>query len=515
MSWWTRERFHRGLQELYHNQHGWTQYISIATAATLTYGLNSTTNVQMAIMTILTLVGASPLRDTLLVWTSLGAFVGGQNLVGATSTTQALAEGPPTLERYLWVWMLSAVVWGVWRYVVTPHRVWEGSAGRLGTTTFLGTNLMQVLLWGPLGVVDWNRYYYGFVHLIHVAEEADNSSSSSRWSSAWTWTEAAALAVGYVLAVVWLAVAAGGTRIWHARYSQQWHQQQQQQQQQQQNTDSRDILEEDQPSLPSLPTQTPPEPLNNILIPVLWALLSILLVNLTQYTHAPGIYNGFAVGSYVAMASLEQLGTLGDFLAVGFLAAAWGLTLTPVFVGFAGKAGFTALLGHVTYASLVQPLLRKVPRLFLGQRWSRRHSNSLLLPTPTTAPVRGGGGGRESPPPQSPTRQQQRRPQPPLSPISPTQTVPVHHPPKEVYYSKQQRRQKQRLQARRQQEQQQQQQPTTTALQQQQQQPPVVLSHRAWSLDDGEWQHPLLSATEDTEENNTTQQPSTVLHPIV
>ena len=50
-----------------------------------------------------------------------------------------------------------------------------------------------------------------------------------------------------------------------------------------------------------------------------------------------GAFTGFAVGSYVAMASLQKISSILKFAFVSLLAAGWGLTLTPFFVGFAGS----------------------------------------------------------------------------------------------------------------------------------------------------------------------------------
>jgi hypothetical protein len=40
------------------------------------------------------------------------------------------------------------------------------------------------------------------------------------------------------------------------------------------------------------------------------------------------------------------------FATVSLVAALWGLILMPFFVGFAGKSGFTSMLGHVPHTAL-------------------------------------------------------------------------------------------------------------------------------------------------------------------
>jgi hypothetical protein len=183
-------------------------------------------------------------------------------------------------------------------------------------------------IFGPLGIIDWDRYYYGFIETVHLGEE---DSSRPGLGDAWTWLEEAELAVGYILACVWLGGIGGAIRILHHT-----HIIQKQKQQQQQS--SNDPL---------------PKPLHNVLVPVLVSLLSMLIINVTGYRHAAGLYNGFAVGSYVAMASLDKIPTIQRFCSVSLVAAGWGLTITPFCVGFAGKSGFTSMLGHVTHAALV------------------------------------------------------------------------------------------------------------------------------------------------------------------
>mmetsp|Transcript_13223 Transcript_13223/g.24026 ORF Transcript_13223/g.24026 Transcript_13223/m.24026 type:complete len:363 (+) Transcript_13223:112-1200(+) len=283
------------LEQLQQGKAWWVQCLTIYFAASLTYSYNNvgnSTNVQIAIMTVVTLVGATPFASTHLISTAIGAFVGGQNIIAATG----LIEDNNVIfaSNYLWLLLLSSVVGFVWCFVINSRlKILDGYSGRLGTTTFIGMNLVMVTTYGPAGVVDWDRYYYGFVHMIHIGEE----DASFSLASAWKWTEEAELAVGYVFSVLWLGVVAGGTRILHNNYVQQ--------------------------SIKAgfSSNEQPPAPLNNVLVPVIWALLSMLMINATQYKHAPGLYNGFAVGSYVAMSSLQKIPSISKFASVSFLAA--------------------------------------------------------------------------------------------------------------------------------------------------------------------------------------------------
>mmetsp|Transcript_6569 Transcript_6569/g.11661 ORF Transcript_6569/g.11661 Transcript_6569/m.11661 type:complete len:188 (-) Transcript_6569:152-715(-) len=91
-------------------------------------------------------------------------------------------------------------------------------------------------------------------------------------------------------------------------------------------------------------------PVNPVLIPCQVAFLLMITVNTTGYQYSGACYNGFALGAYVAMASTKKLLTsVCAFGGAGMLAGLWGLALSPYFVGFGGKGGFTAFLGYTTY----------------------------------------------------------------------------------------------------------------------------------------------------------------------
>ncbi|KAL7432231.1 hypothetical protein ACHAXM_003069 [Skeletonema potamos] len=288
----------------------WVQCITIFVAAFLAYSYDNagshSTNVQISIMTAITIVGASPFCKSHLVPTAIGALVGGQNVIAALTDN----ENTIYATNYLWLLLLSAVVGLVWCFVITPFKILDGFGGRLGTTTFIGMNITMILFFGPLGVVQWERYIFGFC-----------------------------------ISVIWLGVAGGAIRIAHNRYIRHLEQMNMQ----------------------------PPEALNNVLIPSVMALTSMILVNATAYKHASGLYNGFAVGAYVAMASLQKIPNIEKFTLVSCTAAIWGLALTPFFVGFPGskstyqiivqnalqedllsciESGFTAMMGHTTFESI-------------------------------------------------------------------------------------------------------------------------------------------------------------------
>ncbi|KAG7346069.1 hypothetical protein IV203_005137 [Nitzschia inconspicua] len=429
----------------------WVHALTISVAAVLTYSYNNSdshTNVQIAIMSVIVLVGATPLGATHVLATSIGAFVGGQSIIGATGEDLALDISPPTITSYGWLLLLAITVAWVWRYIV-KWKILDGYGGRLGTTTFLGMNLVMCTVWGPLGVVDWNRYYFGFVRDVHVAEEADNPLAS-----AWTWTGQVELALGYVAAVVWLAAISGAVRIWNDRCIQKWHHDK--------NNNSSDESR----------SEAPPKPLNNVLIPSVLALSSMLIVNMAQYEHAPGIYNGFAVGAYVGMASLQKIESILHFTSVGLVAAGWGLALTPVFVGFAGKAGFTAMCGHVTHRLILEPMIKNF--------WIRRRQQQQQREDDEAEERRRSHAISE-------TREKpdgiQRHHDHRDDSDEHERKHPQHPSIEVVNYTKQQRRQQQRLLHRQQQEE----------IKKQQQAAP--LHHRAWVAQSDHWEHPKLDDT--------------------
>jgi hypothetical protein len=445
----------RFLQHMKEGKLWWTQCTTISIAAVLSYSYNNvgdhSTNVQIAIMTTITLFGASPLVSTHLGTAAIGAFVGGQNIIGSVG----LIDNTNIIEgtNFLWLLVFSNVVGVVWVFVMQKWRILDGYAGRLGTTTFIGMNIVMLTLYGPCGVVAWDRYWYGLVQVLHVGEE---DSRKLPLSSAWEWWEEAELAIGYVLAVLWLGVVGGGTRILHNNY-----------------------LQNFERNKKEASKRQPPPPLNNILIPVLWALFSMLTMNATQYEHSPGIFNGFAVGSYVAMASLQKISTIGKFAVVSLISAVWGLTLTPFVVGFAGKSGFTAMLGHLA-VDMIEKALGKLRTYWERQEQQKRQlemqqreeeEQCRVLATPMKDAVESSEEEDEEPP--SPHR--------------------VHKPRTEQsILTKHQRRQKKKLKHMQQQNNPHHTEPSF--------EDPPKLHHRAWSAlpkeADGTWQHSLESQQE-------------------
>merc|ERR1712224_451603 len=246
-----------------------------------------------------------------------------------------------------------------------------------------------------------------------------------------------------------------------------------------------------------------PIPLNNVLAPVVWTLASILATNATGYKHAAGLYNGFAVGAYVGMASLGKIPSSAKFASVSLVAGLWGLALTPFFVGFAGKSGFTSMMGHVTHHCIEKYLWEKVRnRLHRKQRLQEEREameeEQQRLRKEEEERIR-----REREQEEEKQRLIEERQ---IREAEECQTASgPYHPPhkpsrkKELVFStKQQRRQQQRLrqQKQRQEREQQQEPPDQSQRHVHQDENVAPLRHRAWVTTpadgDGVWEHPQL-----------------------
>jgi hypothetical protein len=309
-------------------------------------------------MTMIALVGTIVMQiDTMgsslnrsngmIIYASLGAFVGGHDVLGSTKYEDGKEEeddeekggGTIPMMNYLWLLILSIVTGLLWHCVIDGGSRTEflhGYAGRLGTTTFLGMNVVILTMYGPLGVVHWDRYYGGFV-------DTDVRVGGAEDAGGWDWTEGmgkeegedgggggmASFALCYVLGTMYLGIASGGTRLLHER--------------RRLMSSSRSSRVDDDGENPPSPPHVPP--LNNVVVPALWALTSMLLAYCyPSHSRAyyvghvvPALFDGFAVGSYVGMSSLRRISSISKFAIVSLIASVWGLALTPLFVGFAGS----------------------------------------------------------------------------------------------------------------------------------------------------------------------------------
>jgi len=100
-------------------------------------------------------------------------------------------------------------------------------------------------------------------------------------------------------------------------------------------------------------------PLNPVQATTTIALLCMLILEPTQVRYLHEIDAGFAVGSFVAMASTQYLPTILDFAGAGLVAGLWILFLNPFFTGFGGKKGFTSFCGFATYIVMLRIVCRR------------------------------------------------------------------------------------------------------------------------------------------------------------
>ena len=218
----------------------WTEILAMHASAAFAYSHHNVglADVQVAIMTVIALAGcvaphlaASPSHQRrIVIASSMRAFVGGQSVIGSSrgGDDHDHDDGDYHAVRagnYPWLLLLSATTGCVWRFVIDGPNValLSGYAGRMGFATFVGMNAVMVTAYGPAGVVDWDRYYGGFVAvepddaggIRHVGEAEDapsshtppssshsSSSTSSRWRASWDWAEdeeAGYQAASYVL----------------------------------------------------------------------------------------------------------------------------------------------------------------------------------------------------------------------------------------------------------------------------------------------------------------------------
>jgi len=89
------------------------------------------------------------------------------------------------------------------------------------------------------------------------------------------------------------------------------------------------------------------------------SLIAFLVLSVSGWSYASVAMNGFAVGSFVGMASFEYLPTTLSFALSGFLAGGFILLLEPYCEGWSGKQGLCAFLGFSTFVAAKRMLCRK------------------------------------------------------------------------------------------------------------------------------------------------------------
>lgn len=211
--------------------------------------------------------------------------------VAASAGAGAFAgmAGTGAVPHYGWLALLAVLTSAVW-WTFHRFKLLVGCSGRLGTCAFLGMNATVAVFGMPSGAVPWSFY-------------ADTTR---------LWSERLEIlpSVLTVAASTFLSVVGGGVRL-KAKI-----------------------------------------PLNPVQAPTTIALLCMLVMEPTGYIYTEQIDAGFAVGSFVAMASDQYLSSILDFGGAGFVAGLWSLFLDPFFLEFGGKKGFTSFCGFVTYVTI-------------------------------------------------------------------------------------------------------------------------------------------------------------------
>lgn len=218
--------------------------------------------------------------------------------VAASSGAGAFAgmAGRSAIPDYGWLALLSLIVSVVWM-IFYHFKILVGCGGRLGTCAFIAMNMTVVLFAMPSGTVPWSLY-----------GDADE-----------LWAQRLELvpSILSVVACTFLSGIGGAVRL------------------------KSEI------------------PLNPVQAPTTIALICMLIVEPTGFVYTDQLDTGFAVGSFVAMASDQYLPSILDFVGAGFAAGLWILLLDPFFLDFGGKKGFTSFCGFATYVAIVRIIFRR------------------------------------------------------------------------------------------------------------------------------------------------------------
>jgi len=217
--------------------------------------------------------------------------------VAASSGAGAFAGmvGLDVIPNYGWLAVFALIVSVVWM-IFYNYKILVGCGGRLGTCAFISMNITTIIF-AMSGIVPWSLY----------------GNVNQLWSDRLEIVPS----ILTVVASTFLSVVGGAVRL-------------------------KSTI-----------------PLNPVAPPTTIALLCMLILEPTGFRYTDQIDNGFAVGSFVAMASYHYLPSVLDFAGAGFTAGLWILFLDPFFLNFGGKKGFTSFCGFATYVALSRILWRR------------------------------------------------------------------------------------------------------------------------------------------------------------
>jgi len=194
--------------------------------------------------------------------------------------------GQETIDSYGWLTLLAVLVTAIFE-MASRYKLLVGCSGRLGTLAFIACNI-TVILAAASRNVPWNRY----------------GDSNVLWGDVLNLERSILLVVCSV---------AGTTAVGFYRLA-------------------ANIT------------------LNAVIAATFIGFVPMLVVTATGFRHSSSMIAGFAIGAFGGMASFEKVPSTLAFAAVGLFSGLWALFLTPFFIGFGGKEGFSSLLGFATYA---------------------------------------------------------------------------------------------------------------------------------------------------------------------
>ena len=209
--------------------------------------------------------------------------------ISAASAAGAFAgmASSEAIINYGWLCLLSIVVSVMW-LIFNRYKLLVGFGGRIGTCAFISMNIVSLIAMIS-GKVPWTLY--GNVNELWPQRLELTTSILS------------------VIAAALLSGSAGAIRL----YSR--------------------------------------VPLNPIQAPTLLVLVSMFILEPATGSQLKQISNGLAVGSFVSMASTQNLPTILDFMAAGFVGGLFLLLLDPFFSGFGGRDGFSSFCGFTLWIS--------------------------------------------------------------------------------------------------------------------------------------------------------------------
>ncbi|CAK0788144.1 unnamed protein product [Prorocentrum cordatum] len=211
----------------------------------------------------------------------------------------------PEMSWFAFLCLVTCIVWRL----VSHFKIFVGLGGRLGFTAFCSCHFVQIAVLMPLGVVE-NSDHNMLVKIIFFGRQETWSYEYCRW-------DVHLISLGFcVLGAV------------NSRFLRQLG----------------NALE------------------NPVVGATSGSLLCFVIFSVSSWSSADVAMNGYAVGSFVGMASFEMFPSSLSFALGGLLAGGFIPLLEPLYTGWSGKQGFCALMGCSTFL-VMRRLLSKCTKL--------------------------------------------------------------------------------------------------------------------------------------------------------